>query len=98
EEVGDFGEIDDLVELAGDLGAGHAEDGAVEVDVFAAGEFGMEAGADLEERADAAADLGAAVGRLRDTSEDLEQGGLAGAVAADDANDLALLDLEVDVL
>ena len=33
-----------------------------------------------------------------DAGEDLEQGALAGAVAADDAEDLALLDLEGDVL
>ena len=58
----------------------------------------MEAGADLQQRADAAVELGAAGGRLRDPREDLQQGALAGAVAADDADDLAALDLEGDVL
>ena len=58
EELLDFGEGDDLVELAVDLGALHAEDRAVEIDVLAAGELGMEAGADLEQRADAAVDVG----------------------------------------
>src|SRR5664280_2281471 len=36
EEAVDLGECDDLVELAADLGALHAQDGAVEIDVFAA--------------------------------------------------------------
>jgi len=34
------GEIDDLVESGFDFGFAHAEDDAVEEDVFAAGEFG----------------------------------------------------------
>ena len=41
--------------------------------------------------------LGPAAGRLGDAGEDLEQRALAGAVAADDADDLAALDLEGDV-
>ena len=56
DELLDFGEGDDLVELLRDLGLGHAEDGAVEEDVFAAGEFGVEAGADFEQAGDAALD------------------------------------------
>ena len=40
---------------------------------------------------------GAALGRLGDAREDLEQRALAGAVAADDADDLAALDFEGDV-
>ena len=52
----DLGELDDLVELALDLAPPHAEDRAVEEDVLAAGQVGVEAGADLEQRADAAAD------------------------------------------
>ena len=52
----DLGEGDDLVELARDLRPAHAEDRAVEVDVLAPGQLGVEAGADLEQRADPAAD------------------------------------------
>ena len=48
--------------------------------------------------ADAAANLGPAGGRLGDAGEDLQQRDLAGAVAADDADDLAFADLEGDVL
>ena len=55
----DLGEGDDLVELPFDLGAAHAEDGAVEKDVFAAGQFGMKAGADFEQAGDPAGELDA---------------------------------------
>ena len=54
EELLDLRELDDLVELAGDLGPPHAEDRAAQVDVLAAGQLGVEAGADLEQGADAA--------------------------------------------
>ena len=47
DELLDAGEVDDLVELAVDLLGAHAQDGAVEVDVLAPGELGVEAGADF---------------------------------------------------
>ena len=94
---GDAGEVDDLVELAVDLGLFHAEDRAVEVDVFAAGQFGVEAGADFEEGADAAAHPDFAFGRLGDAAEDLEERGFARAVGSDDADDGSGLNFEGDV-
>ena len=69
----DLGEGDDLVELARDLRAPHPEDRAVQVDVLAPGQLGVEAGADFEQAADAAADLDVALGRLGDPREDLQQ-------------------------
>ena len=45
----DAGEIDDLVKLAGDLRAAHAENGAVEEHVFPAAEFGVKARANLKQ-------------------------------------------------
>ena len=53
----DLGERDDRVELGEDLGAFHPEDGAIQQDVLAAGQLRVEPGADLEQRADAAAQL-----------------------------------------
>ena len=94
----DLGEGDDLVEFSRDLRSAHAEDRAVEKDVLATGQFRVKAGADLEQAADAAAQPHPALGRLGDAAEDLEQRALAGAVAADDADDLALLDFEAHVL
>ena len=73
----DLGERDDLVELAVDLGLRHAEDRAVEVDVLAAGQLGVKAGADLQQRGDPAAEPDAPVGRLGDPAEDLQQRPLA---------------------
>lgn len=90
-------EIDDLIELAGDLVLGHAHDGAVHVDVLAAGHLGVEAGADFEEGGDAALVLDAAGAGRGDVREELEEGALAGAILADDAKDFALLYLEGDV-
>ena len=89
DELADAGEVDDLVELARDLGALHAHDRALQVDVLAAGQVGMEAGGDLDQRADAAADLDAAARRPQDPRQQLERRRLAGAVRADDAERLA---------
>ena len=58
----------------------------------------VEAGADFEQRGDAALDLDLAGGRGGDAGEDFQQGRFPRPVAADDAEDLALFDLEVDVL
>ena len=57
-ELPDAGEVHDLRHLPRDLATAHAEDGAIEIDVLATGELGMEARADLEQAADAAPDHG----------------------------------------
>jgi hypothetical protein len=85
-----LGEGDDLVELAPDLLALHAEDGAGEEDVLAPGQVGVEARADFEETADAPADCHPPRRRLRDARQHFQQRTLARAVAADDADQLAL--------
>ena len=92
------GELDDRVELRGDLLHRHAEDRAVEIDVLAPRQLGVKARADLEQGADAAADLRAAGGRRHDPRQDLEQRALARAVHADDADVLAAADIERRVL
>ena len=92
------GEGDDLIEPPFDLGAPHAEDGAVEIDVFAAGQFGMKPGADFEHAGDPADELDASLVGFGDAADHLEQRRFAGAVAADDADDFAALDLEGNVL
>jgi hypothetical protein len=74
DELFELRECDDLVELPRDLAPPHPEDGAVEVDVLAARELGVEAGADLEQRAHLAADHCAPGRRWRDAREDLQQG------------------------
>ncbi len=98
EEALDLGEGDDLVEFAADLRALHAEDGAVEKNIFATGELRVKAGADFEEARDAAAKGNAAGGGLGDARENFQERGFARTVAADDADDLAPPDVEGDVL
>src|SRR5437773_2209014 len=58
----------------------------------------MKAGANLQQRADAAMYHGASCGGLGDAREEFEQRAFAGSVAADNAHGLAVLDLERDVL
>jgi len=58
----------------------------------------VEAGADLQEGTDPAPHDDLALGRVGNAGEDLEEGALAGAVPADDAEHLTALDLEVDIL
>ncbi len=98
DELLDLRERDDLVELALDLGAAHPQDRAVQVDVLAARQLRMESGPDLEQRSDAAVDLGEPARGLRDPRQDLQQRALTGAVAADDADDLPRPDLEAHVV
>src|SRR5262245_21002808 len=58
----------------------------------------MKAGSDFEQTPDAPAHPRAPLRRLRNSAQDLEKSTLAGAVAADDADNLTLLHLEADVL
>src|SRR5690606_9128175 len=68
----------------------------VEDDVVACGELGIEADPELDERREAPGDPNRSrIGGV-DARHDLEQGALAGAVAPDDAEELALVDIERD--
>src|ERR1700756_2476882 len=98
EELLDLGEGDDLVEFAFDLDPAHAEDRAVQEDVFATGQFGMKSGANLEQAGHTASKRHPPSRWFGDAAEDLEQRAFARAVATDDAQDFALLDLEADIL
>ena len=91
------GEIDDLVQLGLDLMTRHAKDGAVHKDILPAGHLAMEACADLQERTDTTVGTDSAGSRAGDAGEEFEQSRFAGAVLTDDADDIALLDLEIDV-
>src|ERR1051326_2183526 len=67
-----FSEGDDLIKLAIDFGLAHAEYGAVEVDIFTTGQFGVKAGAHFEERTDAPIDLRESARGFRNPGEDFE--------------------------
>ena len=98
DELVELGEGHDVVEAPGELLARHPEDGAVEVDVLAAGELGVEPGAELEQRRDPAARDDLTAGRAQDPGDALEQRRLARAVVTEQADGRALRHLEVDVL
>src|SRR5689334_16680426 len=89
EEVLDPREADDLREPARDLPLREAEQQSRDLDVLAARDLGVEPGAELEQRGEAAADLDAAARRPHDAGHQLQQGRLPGAVRADDAERLA---------
>jgi hypothetical protein len=65
-ELLDFGKSNDLVKLAFDLGALHAEDGAVHVNILAACEFGVEACTYFEQGPHPSAHDDSPFGRLGD--------------------------------
>ena len=94
EELLHLGKRHDLVEFPPDLRARHPEDRAIEENVLAAAQLGMKPRADLEQRRHPAAQFDAPCGRLGDPRENLEEGRLARAVAADDSDDLAALDFK----
>src|SRR5262249_4836964 len=88
-ELLELRELDDLREVLVDVATAQPMYRRAQVDVLYAGELGMEAGANLDKRADATADFdGAAAGR-EDPRNELQQRGLARAVLADDPERLA---------
>ena len=57
----------------------------------------METRTDLQEASDTAPSADTSHGRASDLTEELQERRFASAVLADDADDVALLDLEVDI-
>src|SRR5688500_10775460 len=94
DEPVDLREIDDLVELRGDLRAPHSEYGAAQEYVLTARELRVEACTHFEQRAHSTFDVGVSTGGLDDAREDLEQRALARPVATDDADDITMCDVE----
>ena len=91
------GEIHYLIQLRLYLLLGHAEYGAVHEDILPAGHLTMEAGADLQEGGDTSARLDSTDRGAGDLAEQLEECGFAGAILADNAHNIPLFDLEVNV-
>ena len=71
EEFFDFREGDNFIELPADLGFAHAENGAVQKNIFAPGQFRMKSGADLKQARNSSLDANLTFGRVRDATEDL---------------------------
>ena len=93
-----LGEGNDRVEFPGYLSPGHAEDGAIQVDVLSPSQLLVEPNTDLKKAADSPSQGDPSRVRLSNPAEDLQQGRLACPIATDDPNNFSGLDLERDVL
>ncbi len=94
----ELGELHDLVEDLVDETLLEAEDRGVEVDVFPAGEIGLEAGPEFEQSGQSADSAHRAARRLEDAGHALQQRRLARAVVAEQPHRGAGLDGEADVV
>ena len=81
----DFSEGYDLIEFAVDFALAHSQNGATEVGVLASGEFTVETGTHFQQAAHAPVNFRPARGRPGNAGKNLEQRGLARAVAPDQA-------------
>ena len=96
DKAADLGEALDLRHFPLDLLAAQTHDGGIQEGVLAAGELGIEAGPKLQQGRHPSAQSHAAGGRGHGSGDDLQQGALARAVLAHDAEGGALFDLEAD--
>src|SRR5690606_29404928 len=95
DELVDAGEVDDLLVLLGHLGRGHAHGVAAENDVAFTGQLAHEGRVDAQQgRLTVGVDR--AGGRRQQAGDGPQQRGLAGAVAADDADGVAVVGDEGD--
>ncbi len=97
DEFADAGKLFNGGIAAVDLALRKSEDGGVEIDVVPAGEFGIETRPQLEEGGDASIDGDGSGRRLENAGHELESGAFAGAVLADNAEDLAAPDGEAEI-
>ena len=88
-EVLDLGPLDDALEAPPHVRAREAQERALEHDVLARGELAVEPQAELEDRRDPAGDVDPPFRGRQDAGDDAEEGALAGAVSADDADAFA---------
>src|SRR5437773_2210354 len=94
----DLGERNNLIELSRDFVAPHAENRAVEVDILTTSQFGMEPGADFQQRSDAPPHVYVADGWPGDTRKDFQQRTLARAVPTDNADNVAAVHFKRNIL
>src|SRR5215831_15715243 len=98
QEITQFGEVGDLVELGCDLTPVHAQHVAAQINVLDSGRFEIHAGGRIEQRADIAFDGDGAAARLVDAGEHAQQRRLARTVVADETDAVAVIDLEVEAV
>lgn len=92
----ELSEADDFVVHGVHFFMRKAEESAIEIDIFTAGKLRVKADTELDEGDEVAINFDTSLLWVIDLGEELEKGGFAGAVAADDADELALFDIEAD--
>ena len=90
--------IDNFVESAADLPFTHSKYRPVEVYVFPARKFGMEACSDFQQGCDSTFDPDLSGGGMGDPGEEFQECAFPGAVFTNDGHGLTLADGEVDIL
>ena len=92
------GKCGNVRETGADFPAGHSQDGAIQVDILAPAEFRVKPRAHFQKAGNTSADADFPFRGIGDLTEDLEEGGFAGAVAPDHADHLASLYFKRDLL
>ncbi len=90
----DLGKIDDFIKFPLDFGAFHAQDGAVEINILAPGQFRMKTGANFQQRAHPPVDFTFAFGWIGDPRKNAQQRAFSGSVAAHNPQHLARLNIK----
>ena len=96
-EVLKLGELYDVVIHRIDFSTSEAQQSTVQIHVLASGQLRVEAHTEFDERDQFALDGDRSVLRSINLRNDFQQRGLAGAVTPDDAEEIALMHLEIDI-
>src|SRR5205823_6568387 len=97
QEFINFGKCDDFIELVLHLDPRHPKNCPIQKDVFASSKFRMKTGAHFKQTRYASQNPYASLRWFGDPAQELEQRGLAGTIATDDANHVAPPDFETHV-
>ena len=97
DELADLREFGDFREPEIDLFRGKSQNRRIQVYVLAAGEFGVESGAEFEESCHAAVNGDGPCAGLQNARADLEECALTATILADDAKRFAAVDLEREI-
>ena len=96
-EVFKLSELYDVVIHRVDFSTSEAQQSTVQIHVLASGQLRVEAHTEFDERDQFALDGDRSVLRSINLRNDFQQRGLAGAVTPDDAEEIALMHLEIDI-
>ena len=96
-KIFELGELHDVIVHGIDFRAGEAEQRAIQVHIFTAGQLRVESHAKFNERDQLALDGDGTLLRSVNLRNNLQQCGLSGSVTPNNAEKIALLHLEIDI-